>query len=122
VILDHGAITMICGDPLDVRSATTFSVEGVIVEGHVNSAMMDHPARFAASLRVVLVAEGTLANTNIPCRRCAMISPEACVIEVIIASTLTNLEMPSGGQHARCVRTTRGATALAEKAANTRMM
>lgn len=131
VITDHEATLTICGGLLDVRSATTTNAEGVLGEGIANTVMTSHVASFAVSSNVVPVAEGNLVNTNIHVRRCAMISLVVTALEATIANTLTTLKkrLPAGrrplktsGQHARCVRTTREATALAEMLANTRMM
>jgi len=130
VITDHEATMTICGGLLDVRSATTISAEGVLGEGIANTAMTCHVARFAVSSNVVPVAEENLVNTNIHVRRCAMISLVVSALEATIANTLTTLKrlaagrrpLETSGQHARCVRTTREATALAETIANTRMM
>lgn len=119
---DHVATAI--GERPDVRYATIISVESVIEEGRANTAMMSQFARFVASSSVVPVVEEQHVNMTIRCRSCVMISPEACATVAPTANTPTSLKksVQSGGQHARFVKTTRGATALAEKTANTRMM
>jgi len=111
------------GEHLDVRYATIISVEDVIAVGRVNTVTMCQDVRFVASSSVVLVVEEQHVNMTIRCRRCVMISPEASAIVAPIANTPTLVQksVTAGGQHARFVKTTRGVTALAEKAANTRM-